>query len=70
MYFYNTLTKASSWQEPDELKKAKKEAEQIDQQNQSGNGQMNPAMMQMMMMMMMNQQKSKKEEKKKKEKKE
>lgn len=74
MYFYNTVTKASSWQEPDELKKAKKEAENIDAQAQAGGGaggnnQMNPAMMQMMMMMMMNQQKTKKDEKKKKEKK-
>ena len=51
------------------MKKAKKEAEQIDAKS-PGNSQMNPAMMQMMMMMMMNQQKSKNEkEKKKKEKK-
>ena len=69
MYFYNTVTKASSWQEPDELKKTKKEAESIDAQSQTGGAGPNPAMMQMMMMMMMNQQKTKKEEKKKKEKK-
>ena len=32
VYYYNTITKASSWTEPEELKKAKREAEQIDAQ--------------------------------------
>ena len=30
MYYYNKITQASSWTEPEELVKAKKEAERID----------------------------------------
>lgn len=67
-YFYNTLTKASSWDEPDELKKAKKEAAEIDSQNGPTN-QMNPMMMMQMMSMMMTQQKGQKKEKQDKKKK-
>ena len=62
VYFYNSITKASSWNEPDELKRFRKEAENIDQQNGGGSANMlntgnmagaNPMMAMMMMNMMM-----------------
>ena len=76
VYYYNKITQASSWTEPEELVKAKKEAERIDAA-QGGNmmgggapqaGGMNPAMMQMMMMMMMNNKSGKEGNKKDKNK--
>ena len=62
VYFYNNVTKASSWNEPDELKRFRKEAENIDSQNggqnganmlNAGNMTANPMMAMMMMNMMM-----------------
>jgi len=54
VYYYNSITKASSWDEPAELIKAKKEAAEIDAQNGAENGNaMNPMMMMQMMTMLM-----------------
>lgn len=53
VYYYNSITKASSWDEPAELIKAKKEAAEIDAQNGEGGNAMNPMMMMQMMTMLM-----------------
>ena len=62
IYYYNNVTKSSSWSEPDDLKRARKEAENIDSQNGGnaatmpggggGQGALNPMMTMMMMNMM------------------
>merc|ERR1712226_515415 len=36
IYYYNNVTKSSSWSEPDDLKRARKESENIDSQNGGG----------------------------------
>merc|ERR1712062_614609 len=65
-YYYNAVTKASSWTEPEDLKRARKEAEKIDAESKTtaGNGTVNPMMQMMLMMQMMNKTGNKKGDKK------